>query len=59
MNLRSLLDLSNFDTSEVTNVERMFECSQIKRGYARSQDDMNKLNSSYHKTEGLIFEIKQ
>ena len=52
------LDLSSFDTSKVTNIARMFFESQATTGYARTQADADKLNSSSNKPSGLTFIVK-
>ena len=52
------LDLSSFNTSNVTGVANMFYGSQATTGYARTQADANKFNSSYQKPAGLNFVVK-
>lgn len=52
------LDLSNFDTSNVTNMDYMFTSSSITIGYARTQADANKFNSTSSKPAGLNFVVK-
>ena len=53
------LDLSSFDTSKVTNITGMFFESQATTGYARTQADADKLNSSSsNKPFGLTFIVK-
>lgn len=49
------LDLGSFDTSKVTNTSLMFRDSSIKTGYARTQTDADKFNSSSFKPSGLNF----
>ena len=52
------LDLSSFDTSSVTNTSYMFYDSQATTGYARTQADADKFNSSSNKPSGLVFVVK-
>ncbi|MDD6271922.1 MAG: BspA family leucine-rich repeat surface protein, partial [bacterium] len=52
------LDLSSFNTSSVTNMSYMFSNSQATIGYARTQADADKFNSSSNKPSGLIFVVK-
>ena len=52
------LNLSTFDTSKVEYIESMFEGSKITEGYARTQADADKFNSSYNKPESLVFVVK-
>ena len=52
------LDLSSFDTSSVTDMGYMFRYSKATIGYARTQADANKLNSSSSKPAGLVFVVK-
>ena len=52
------LDLSSFDTSNVTNMTQMFGYSQATTGYARTQTDADKFNSTSRKPQGLVFEVK-
>ena len=54
----SVLDLSSFDTSRVTNMTWMFSSSQATIGYARTQADADKLNSSSNKPARLTFTVK-
>lgn len=54
----STLDLSNFDTSNVTDMGFMFYASQATKGYARTQADAERLNSSSHKPDNLNFVVK-
>src|SRR5699024_5437066 len=49
------LDLRSFDTSNVTNMNYMFQNSKATIGYARTQADANKLNSSSNKPSALTF----
>lgn len=54
-----VLDLSSFDTSKssASNVGYMFSNSQAKVGYARTQEDADKLNASNDKPTGLTFVV--
>lgn len=52
------IDLSNFDTSNVTDMGFMFYASQATKGYARTQADAERLNSSSHKPDNLNFVVK-
>ena len=52
------LDLSSFDTSNVTNFGNMFESSKTTTGYARTQTDADKFNSSSGKPSALTFVVK-
>ena len=52
------LDLSTFDTSNVIDTDYMFEDSNASTGYARTQNDADKFNSSTDKPAGLIFIVK-
>ena len=52
------LDLSSFDTSKVTNVGYMFLSSPATTGYARTQTDADKFNSSSSKPSTLTFVVK-
>ena len=51
------LDLSSFDTSSVTNMSYMFWGSRATTGYARTQADADKFNSSSNKPAGLVFVV--
>ena len=53
------LDLSNFDTSNVTNTSDMFSNSKTKTVYARTQEDADKYNASSNKPNGLQAVVKQ
>ena len=53
------LDLSSFDTSNVTNMGSMFYGSKATTGYARTQTDADKFNSSSNKPSALVFEVKE
>ena len=52
------LDLSGFDTSNVTNMAGMFVYSKATTGYARTQNDVDKFNNSSGKPSGLTFVVK-
>ena len=52
------LDLSSFDTSNVTNMEKMFYSSKATTGYARTQADADKFNASSSKPTDLNFVVK-
>ncbi len=52
------LDLSSFDTSRVTDMDRMFRGAKATVGYAKTQSDANKFNSSSGKPAGLNFIVK-
>lgn len=52
------LDLSSFNTSKVTDMRFMFRGSPATTGYARTQADANKFNSSSDKPAGLTFTVK-
>lgn len=52
------IDLSSFDTSNVTDMGYMFMRSQAIKGYARTQSDADKFNSSSSKPEALVFTTK-
>ena len=54
----STLDLSSFDTSNVTNTDFMFHGSSVTTGYARTQTDADKLNNSSSKPSTLTFVVK-
>lgn len=53
------LDLSSFDTSKVTNMSAMFRDSKATTGYARTQADADKFNTSLGKPSGLNFVVKE
>ena len=57
-NKATTLDLSSFDTSKVTSVAGMFQISKATTGYARTQTDANKFNSSSGKPSTLTFVVK-
>ena len=52
------LDLSSFDTSNVTNMSWMLYSSSATKGYARTQTDANRFNTSSNKPSGLTFVVK-
>ena len=52
------LDLSSFDTSNVTNMSDMFSGTKATTGYARTEEDATKFNSSSSKPSGLTFVVK-
>ena len=54
----SSINISSFDTSKVTNMEQMFEESKATTGYARTQEDANRLNDSWFKPSALTFVVK-
>ena len=53
-----VLDLSSFDTTKVTSTIEMFKLSTTTTGYARTQADANKFNSSSGKPSTLTFTLK-
>ena len=53
-----VIDLSSFDTTNVTDVGRMFFDARATIGYARTQEDADKFNSSLGKPEKLTFVVK-
>ena len=52
------LDLSSFDTQNVTNMSQMFYNSKTTTGYARTQEDANRFNASSGKPDALTFVVK-
>ena len=52
------LDLSSFDTSNVTGMYGMFSGASATTGYARTQADADKFNSSSNKPSTLTFVVK-
>ena len=52
------LDLSSFNTSKVTDMSSMFRSSAATVGYARTQTDADKFNTSSNKPAGLNFVVK-
>ena len=53
------LDLSSFDTSNVRYMSQMFSDCTATTGYARTQADADKFNSSFDKPRTLTFVVKQ
>ena len=53
------IDLSSLDTSKITDMSDMFYYSKATIGYARTQEDADKFNSSSNKQTGLIFTVKK
>ena len=53
------LDLSSFDTSKVTDMRDMFSLSAVTTGYARTQADADKFNSTSNKPSTLTFVVKE
>ena len=52
------LDLSSFDTSNVTDINLMFWEAKATTGYARTQADADKFNASSNKPRALTFTVK-
>lgn len=52
------LDLSSFNTSKVTNTDAMFMGAKTTEGYARTQNDTDKFNSSTYEPPTLKFIVK-
>ena len=52
------LDLSSFDTSNVTNMNNMFNGCSATIGYARTQADADRFNNSSGKPSALVFVVK-
>lgn len=52
------LDLSGFDTSNVTYMREIFEGSKATIGYARTSADATKFNATSNKPAGLTIVIK-
>ena len=53
------LNLSSFDTSNVTDMSRMFSSCKATTGYARTQEDADRLNASTtSRPSGLTFVVK-
>ena len=52
------LDLSSFDTSNVNDTTNMFQNAAATTGYARTQADADKFNSSSNKPSTLTFVVK-
>lgn len=53
-----LLDLSSFDTSSATDMSNMFRDCAATKGYAKTQADADKFNSSLNKPATLNFIVK-
>lgn len=51
-------DLSGFDTRKVSEMDYMFNDSYATTGYARTQEDADKLNASGFKPAQLVFVVK-
>ena len=54
----TILDLSSFDTSNVTDMTNMFRNARATIGYARTQADADRFNASSNKPSGLVFVVK-
>jgi len=52
------IDLSSFDTSNVTNMYEMFKNNSATSGYARTQADADKFNATANKSSTLNFVVK-
>lgn len=52
------LDLSSFDTSSVISVGLMFNDYLITEGYARTQEDADRFNTSSNKPSTLTFMVR-
>ena len=52
------IDLSSFDTSKVTDMYAMFQETKATIGYARTQSDADKFNSTHLIPNGLKFVVK-
>ena len=52
------LDLSSFNTSNVTSMDYMFYGSSATTGYARTQADANKFNATTGKPTRLNFVVR-
>ena len=53
-----VIDLSSFDTSNLTSTTNMFKNAAATTGYARTQADADKFNSSSGKPSTLTFTVK-
>ena len=51
------LDLGSFDLASTTNTNNMFQNTKATIGYARTKEDLNKLNSTSNKPNTLSFNI--
>ena len=49
------IDLSSFNTSNVTNMNTMFSACSARTGYARTQEDADRFNNSSNKPSSLVF----
>ena len=54
----TILNLSSFDMTNVTNTNSMFRNAVATTGYARTTADANKFNSSSNKPAGLTFVVR-
>ena len=54
-----VIDLSGWDTSNIEDTDWMFEFCQATTGYARTQEDADKLNNSEGKPSTLNFILKK
>ncbi len=52
------LDLSSFVIPETADTNSMFGLTPVTKGYAKTQEDADRLNSSIGKPEYLIFTVK-
>ena len=53
------LDLSSFNTESVVNMGSILKDSRAIEGYARTQGDADKFNTSSNKPESLVFKLKK
>lgn len=53
-----ILDLSSFDTSKIKGMGNIFNGAQATIGYARTQEDADRFNTSSGKPAGLNFIVK-
>lgn len=51
------IDLGSFDLAKVTNTTNMFQGANATVGYARTQGEATRLNSSSNKPSGLTFTV--
>ena len=54
----TILDLSRFDISNVIDMDFMFHRCSATTGYARTQEDADKLNASFAKSTTLNFVVR-
>ena len=54
----TVLDLSSFDTTNTTNLSYMFSSADATVGYAKTQADADKFNTTESKPAGLTFTVK-